>query len=141
MLISDAERRFVRHQPVARLGTADRKGNPHVVPVCFALGGDRVYIAIDEKPKTSDFRRLKRLRNISANPGVCLTVDRYDPDWSRLGWVMLRGRAEVADGGAHRDGIDLLRARYVQYENMDLEGRPLIVIRIETVNSWGDLSP
>ena len=36
---------------------------------------------------------MKRLRNIAENPAVALVVDRYDEDWARLGWVMLRGPA------------------------------------------------
>ena len=38
-------------QRVGRLATADARGNPHVVPVCFALTDDTLYITIDEKPK------------------------------------------------------------------------------------------
>ena len=46
-----AERRFLDSRRVAHLATADGTGAPHVVPVCFALSGDSVYITIDEKPK------------------------------------------------------------------------------------------
>ena len=53
-----------------------------------------LYITIDQKPKTT-FTALKRLRNIAENPAVALVVDRYDEDWSLLGWVMLHGRAEI----------------------------------------------
>lgn len=140
-MLSDAERAFVLRQPVARLGTADAAGAPHVMPVCFALAGDQVLIAIDQKPKGGDPRRLKRLRNIFGNDRVCLTVDRYDSDWRRLGWVMLRGRARVVERGADAgDAIRRLRERYPQYQSMTLEDRPMIVIDIERVTSWGDLS-
>jgi len=36
---------------VARLATVGADGRPHVVPVCFALDGDMLYTAVDEKPK------------------------------------------------------------------------------------------
>ena len=51
---------------VARLATVDPDGRPHVVPICFALEGDVLYTAVDEKPKRT--RALQRLRNIEANP-------------------------------------------------------------------------
>jgi PPOX class probable F420-dependent enzyme len=69
--------------------------DPHVVPVCFALSRDALYITIDEKPKRGPATALKRLRNIAENPAVAVITDRYDEDWARLGWVMLRGRAEI----------------------------------------------
>ncbi len=85
------------------------------MPVCFALHENSLYITIDQKPKGNP-RSLKRLRNIAENPTVALVADRYDEDWTRLGWVMLRGRAEILDSGAEHDmAQDLLRARYPQY--------------------------
>src|SRR5262245_51227880 len=54
---------------------------------------------IDEKPKRRPVTALKRLRNIAENPAVAVIVDRYEEDWTRLGWVMLRGRAEVLREG------------------------------------------
>ncbi len=130
------ERAFLEGRRVAHLATADAAGQPHVVPVCFALADDAVYIAIDRKPKSG--RPLKRLRNIAENPQVMLTADRYDDeDWTRLRWVMLRGRAELLEGGAeHAEAQRLLRARYSQYRTMDLAPLPVIAIRIERVTGW-----
>lgn len=141
-MIGVAERSFLETGRVARLATADRDGAPHVVPVCYAISSeDTAYIAIDEKPKSGDARRLKRLRNIAANPAVALVVDRYEEDWRRLGWVMLRGRAEILEaGGEHAGAIRLLRARYPQYAAMALEALPVIAIRVARVTGWGDLS-
>ena len=65
-----------------------------------ALIGDSLYVTIDEKPKRSDARAMKRLRNIAENPNAAAVVDRYDEDWSRLAWVMLRGRAEILTAAA-----------------------------------------
>ena len=124
---------------VGHLATADAEGRPHVVPVCFAYLDGRIYIAIDEKPKRS--LRLKRLRNIEENPRVALVFDRYDEDWSRLGWVMVRGTATVIDGGAeHERAVAELREKYEQYRSMTLEGRPVISVTVERVSSWGDLA-
>jgi PPOX class probable F420-dependent enzyme len=140
-MLTRAQRRFLEWRRVAYLATADASGAPHVVPVCFAVDGAGVYITIDEKPKRVAPRALKRLRNIAANPKVALVADRYDDrDWSRLGWVMVRGHAELLDRGPeHAAAQDRLRARYAQLAAMALEGRPMIAIRIERVASWGDL--
>jgi len=140
-MLSDSERSFLADRRVAHLATADRRAAPHVVPVCFAISGGTLYITIDDKPKRRGDTRLKRLRNISENPAVAVVVDRYDEDWARLGWVMLRGRAEILEGGAeHDDAQALLRARYAQLAAMAIAERPVIAIRIERSLSWGDLS-
>ena len=138
--VTDAERRFLDACRVARLATADAAGRPHVVPVCFAVAGDTCWIAIDEKPKQAPARGRKWLRNIAANPHVALVADRWDEDWSRLGWVMLRGRALVLEARAeHADALAAVRARYPQLRPMRLEDRPVIALRIERVSSWGAL--
>ena len=142
-MLTQAQRAFLDRQRVARLATADAGGAPHVVPVCFALAGASAYITIDDKPKRPSDTPLKRLRNIAENPVVALVADRYDDaDWSRLGWVMLRGRAELLRAGAeHGEAQSLLRARYAQLKTMALERHPVIAIRIARVTSWGDLRP
>jgi PPOX class probable F420-dependent enzyme len=132
--------RFVEHRRVGHLATADASGAPHAVPVCFVVSEEAVYVTIDQKPK-GDPRALKRLRNIAANPSAALVVDHYDEDWSRLGWVMLRGSAEILDSGPEHDmAQQLLRVRYPQYRRMELADLPVIAIRIERATSWGDLS-
>lgn len=135
-VLGGGERAFLDGQRVARLATADAAGAPHVVPVCFAIAGDAAYIAIDRKPKSG--RPLKRLRNIAENPHVALTADLYDDgDWTKLRWVMVRGRAEILESGEEHDEAQaLLRAKYPQYRAMDLEPLPVIAIRIERVTSW-----
>ena len=139
-MLSDRQRRFLEHARVGHLATADRRGRPHVVPVCYTIGAASLYITIDEKPKRQD-RPLKRVRNILENSEAAFVVDRWDEDWHRLGWVMLRGPAEILEGGAEHDQAQaLLRARYPQYGAMTLEGLPVIALRIERVTDWGDLS-
>lgn len=138
-MISDAQRRFLDHGRVAHLATADRSGAPHLMPVCFCLDGSSLYITIDEKPKRTDIP-LKRLRNIHENSSVAVTVDRWDEDWTRLAWVMLRGSAEILSKGPEHDSAqDRLRLRYRQYRTMDLAGLPVIAVRIQRVLSWGAL--
>ena len=139
--LADNHRRFLADQRVAHLATADAQARPHVVPVCFAVSRNRIYITMDDKPKRTDSASLKRLRNIAENPAVALIADRYDDaDWSRLGWVMVRGDAEIlGTGSEHATAQQLIRNRYPQMKAMALEKHPVIAIRIDQVTSWGDL--
>jgi PPOX class probable F420-dependent enzyme len=137
MIIDDALRTFIESQRVGRLATVDEHGRPHAVPVCFALADDVIYSVIDEKPKRAG-AKLRRLRNIEANPNVVLLLDVYDDaDWSRLRYVQLRGRARIIESGEeHGRAIALLRGRYAQYAEMALEERPVIAIDVERVVEW-----
>ena len=97
-----------------------------------------VYTPIDEKPKRVGADRLLRVRNVRENPQVALVVDDYDEDWSKLAFVIVRGRAEIVDRGGERSGaLTLLREKYPQYRAMALEERPLLVIEPESVAAWG----
>ena len=140
-MLNAAQRAFLDAQRIATLATADASGAPHALPVCFLADECTIYIAIDQKPKTVAARNLKRLRNIEANPQVALVADHYDnANWSRLGWVMVRGRAVILeDGTEHANAQARLKARYPQYMAMTLEGLPVIAIRIERVTNWGNL--
>ena len=116
---------------VARLGTADRTGQPLVVPVCYVFDGRVCFSAVDAKPKRVAATRLRRVRNIAENPRVSLTVDRYDEEWSRLCWVIVEGRADILTDGSERAGaVDLLRDKYTQYRAMGLDRDTATVIRI-----------
>ena len=140
-MLSDGERRFLAHQRIAHLATADAHAVPHVVPVCFAIAGDVLYITIDEKPKRRPATALKRLRNIAENPAVAVIVDHYDEDWARLGWVMLRGHAEVlCEGKEHGDAQAVLQSRYPQLAAMQIASYPVIAVRIQRTTSWGNLT-
>jgi PPOX class probable F420-dependent enzyme len=107
--------------------------------VCFVVKERALYITIDQKPKSNP-RALKRLRNIIENPIAAFVADRWDEDWTRLGWVMLRGPAEILAAGAEHDRAqEWLRSRYLQYCGMELSKLPVIAVRIESVTSWGNL--
>jgi PPOX class probable F420-dependent enzyme len=140
-VLSAAQAAFVASQRVGRLATADARGDPHVVPVCFAIDNDTLYVTIDEKPKRASARPLKRLRNMMENPSAAFVVDRYDEDWQQLGWVMLRGATEILTEGTEHDRAQaLLRERYVQYRAMRLAELPVIALRVARVTSWGNLA-
>jgi PPOX class probable F420-dependent enzyme len=137
-VFSDAAQALLDRSRIGRLATADRDRKPHVVPLCYARDGDRLYFVVDEKPKRAG-KTLKRIRNIAENPSVALVVDVYDDDWSRLEYVLVNGRAViVADEAEHRRALDLLRARYPQYRTMRLEWGRNDVVRIdaESAHHW-----
>ena len=104
-------RAFIVSRRVGRLATADANGAPHVVPVCYANDGHHIYSALDRKPKRVEARRLKRVRNILANPDVALVVDDYSDDWRKLAYVLIQGQAVVLEPGEEqRRAEDMLRA-------------------------------
>jgi len=115
-------------------------GAPHLIPVCYAADEGTLYITVDEKPKRRDIP-LKRVRNILDNPQAAFIVYRYDDDWSRLGWVMLRGPAEIlASGPEHDRAQALIVARYPQLRAMHIAELPVIALRIARATDWGNLS-
>lgn len=127
-------RRLFAAASVAHLATVGADGRPHVVPVCFALGGETLYFAVDSKPKrTTD---LKRLRNIAAHPAVSVLVDHYEDDWSRLWWVRLDGRARVVTDTAEEQlALHMLAARYSQYRASRPSG-PVVAVVIAGMTGW-----
>ena len=137
---SPEARRFLEEHRVGHLATAGADGAPHVVPVCYALDEGALYFVADEKPKRRPARELLRLRNLRANPRAALVVDDYDEDWTRLAFVLVRGRADLlADPRAHAAAVGLLRARYPQYRAMsldDLEQHPVVRIEPTRVVLW-----
>lgn len=133
-------RRFLKEQRIARLATVDGRGRPHIVPIVFSYAEGILYTPIDMKPKAVRPEGLRRVRNITSNPHVQVLIDHYDEDWRRLGYVQLRGQAElIVRGAEYRRAIRLLESKYQQYGKLPLEGRPIIKISIEQTVIWGQL--
>jgi PPOX class probable F420-dependent enzyme len=119
---------------VARLASVDQASHPHIVPITFALDGDRICSAVDAKPKTT--RSLQRLRNIRANPRVAVLADHYDEDWAALWWVRADGPARIVDEPRQMARpVELLTARYPQYRETPPAG-PVIVVEVERWSGW-----
>ena len=122
----------------ARLGhlaTASRDGRPHVVPICFAWVPPLIYSAIDGKPKRTML--LRRIRNIAETGRAAFVVDRWSEDWTKLAHVLVEGPAEVLEDGQERDeALILLTAKYPQYDDLRLEGNPVIKLAAEHVVEW-----
>lgn len=131
--LSDGERELVRWARVARLGTVESGGRPHVVPISPVLDGDLILFATDEESA--------KVRNLRANPRVSLVFDDYLEDWTALRAVMIRGTARVLDHGPEWDRVrTLLYRKFEQYEpSSPIEpGRSVIVeIEIEEISDSG----
>jgi PPOX class probable F420-dependent enzyme len=138
--MDDHVREFIRKHPVARLATADLKGQPAVVPICYILDGDSLYSPLDEKPKSTAARHLKRVRNIDVNPRVAVVVDDYSHDWTKLAYVLITGLASMIEPRAspaeHARAVALLREKYPQYRSMAIEERPMIKIVPSRIKAW-----
>ena len=139
MTADEARARFAAGR-VARLATADGRGVPHVVSVCFAVDGEVVYSAVDRKPKRTT--RLKRLANVAENAAVSLLVDHYeDEDWSRLWWARADGEGRVV--GPHEPeaarALDLLASRYAPYRSERPEG-PVLAVDVTRWSGWSGWS-
>ena len=129
-----ASRKRLSEARVARLATVDATGRPHLVPVVFALDGDTIYFAVDAKPKRTT--HLQRLRNIAANPAVCILADDYEEDWTRLWWVRVDGAASILEDSPQSDhALELLAGRYPQYRKTRPQG-PVVAIKVHSITGW-----
>lgn len=130
---AEALDRFARSR-VARMATVTETGQSHIVPITFALDGERVFTMVDSKPKSTT--NLKRLQNIDSEPRVTLLADHYEEEWSSLWWTRIDGTAQVETAGHDWDAARrLLTAKYPQYRKNAPEGA-LIAITIQSVTWW-----
>jgi PPOX class probable F420-dependent enzyme len=122
-------------EQVARLATVSAEGAVRLVPICFAMVGDRLVGAVDHKPKRTT--RLGRLDDIAATGTATVLVDHYEDDWDRLWWVRIRGAATV-----HRDDEPIatttrlaLADKYPQYRQHPPTG-PVYSLRLDECSWW-----
>jgi PPOX class probable F420-dependent enzyme len=128
----EARRRFAAAR-VARLATVGPVGQPHIVPIVFALAGETIYSVVDAKPKGTI--ELRRLRNVSSNRLVSVLVDHYDDaDWGTLWWVRADGSGRVLDLAQPEAAraVELLARRYPQQR---AEG-PVLAVDVEHWSGW-----
>lgn len=126
---------------MARLATVNAQGSPSTVPICFVFDGQHLYSVLDRKPKSVQPDKLKRVRNIRSNPHVSLVLDSYDEDWDALWYILINGEADLLYSGmaGHEEAVALLRMKYHQYGEMDIDDSPVIRITPQRVTSWGRL--
>ena len=135
--LSPAQDRFLRSARTGHLATADAKGRPQVVPVCFVFDGQAIYSVLDAKPKATPLRQLRRVKNILANPQVSLVVDHYEENWDKLQYILVSGDAELLESDEKWVvAIAMLREKYPQYQAMDLDQSPVIKITPVRYSPW-----
>ena len=136
-LLSGERVDLLNRTPVGHLATADADGRPHVIPFCFVCLEGTIYSVLDAKPKTADLRRLRRVRNIMANPQVSIIIDHYEPDWTKLWYLLIQGTAELLEPGSeHASALGALRSKYPQYRHMALDDAPMIKIVPNRTTGW-----
>ena len=133
-LTHDESRKRAIGARVGHLATVSVSGDPHLVPVTFAVVAGNVAIGIDEKPKST--LDLKRLRNIHENPRAAVLWDKYDEDWTQLWWVRCDGIASIEEDGSRWEESWLtLNHRYPQYEGRQHVG-PVVLIEVNRWSGW-----
>jgi len=130
----------MRESRVARLTTIGEQGVPHAVPVCFIYQHGFFYSPIDRKPKSVVPEKLARLRNIAARPQGALLIDHYEEDWTKLWFVLIRGKATQIPSSGRRERTAAMRAlkkKYPQYAaGMLADDAPLLRIVPWRVSYW-----
>jgi PPOX class probable F420-dependent enzyme len=140
-MTQESSRRLFGQARVARLATVSPTGEPHLVPVTFAVitpavitpaasdletqeqgpvADTMIVFAVDHKPKSTT--ALRRLANIAANPRVAFLVDSYTEDWEQLWWVRADATAAVLHGDQRQHALTALTAKYVHYERTPPDG-------------------
>ena len=120
---------------VARLGLLDGDGAPRVMPVTYAISGESLVTAVDQKPKRRKGEELARVRWLRARPAAALTVDHYDDDWSALAWVQALGTVRVLDAASAPEAMAALARRYEPYRS-DPPAGPLLVLEPDRLLWW-----
>ena len=140
MKLNQKTKALIKEAKVARLATVDQKSHPYVVPVVFVFHENSFFIPIDEKVKTVNARKLKRIKNIEKNPNVTLLIDKYQNDWKKLFFLMIHGKATVIDGKNNKlmDKIHkLLISKYPQYKKIGV-GNSCITISPTKITFWNN---
>ncbi len=127
---------------IGHLATASSNLQPYLTPVVFVIEQKSIFIPLDDKPKTTTIKQLKRVKNITENPRVSFLVDHYEEDWKNLWFVMLIGHATLLyQKGKYQTNEELIRIRnmllekYTQYTKIGI-GNLYIKISIDKTVYW-----
>lgn len=129
---------FLGEANLARIGTIDADGEPHVVPVWFAWDGERFLVGSDAGDhKVENLRRVGR---------ASLEID---SDLRRKRGILVRGAATLVEGDAGRrryQEVSELQLRRYQPDKpaaetaarMASRGEPVVIeIVPRSIVSWG----
>ena len=95
-VFSPSEIAYLESQRLARLATAGRDGQPHVVPVAFRYNPETDTVDVGGH----DFAKRKKYRDVQQNPRVAFVVDdvvSLQP-WTVRG-IEIRGEVEILPTG------------------------------------------
>ncbi len=128
--LPEAVREFIAATRVCRIATVRPDGTPHVIPVCPVFDGEAVvYVDIG--------RRYTTAEGLRGNASVAVLVDEYSDDWSQLRAVLLRCRAEPAEGEEKERAWELIRAKFPAYKEIGWEPRLTLALRVYDWRQWG----
>ena len=126
--LSRQEKRYIDRTRVSRVGSADRRGTPHVAPLCHAFDAATRTVYVYTSGVTA--------RNLRRRPTAALAFDDYFENWGRLRGVVAHARARVVRRGPELDRARrLLQKKFKQYRDYQID--EVIALRIERVSSWG----
>jgi pyridoxamine 5'-phosphate oxidase family protein len=100
-VFSAAEITYLQSQRLARLATAGRDCQPHVVPLAFRYNPETDTIDVGGH----DFAKRKKYRDVQHNPRVAIVIDdlaSIDPWRPRM--IEVRGEAEILPTGGETVG-------------------------------------
>ena len=131
--LSKSALKLLALERVCRIATTSADGVPHLVPVCHAVAGNKIYIGSGT--------RGAKVRNVKANPRVTVTVDLYSDYWGELKGVMVQGRAKVIERGpVFQRAKRKLYEKYPQYaKDAALSPSDSVILEITPVHvfAWG----
>lgn len=133
--------KLIKNKRMGYLATASSNMQPYVTPVVFVIQNENVYVPLDQKPKTVNILKLKRVKNIQENSKVCFLVQHYDEDWTKLWFVMITGYATLANASSEtlKAELKIIRdkflSKYSQYNKISV-GNFYIRIRIDKTAYW-----
>ena len=108
-------------------------GTP-VLPVTYALAGDQIWSAIDQKPKRSDTEPA-RIRFLRRDPRAALTVDQSPMTGTSWPGCGVLGEIEILAAGEAPDALAALSVKYPQYREAPPPG-PLLSLAPERCLFW-----
>jgi len=126
--LSQKERRYLDRARICRVASADKRGTPHVAPLCHAFDAASRTAYVATSGRTA--------RNLTKRPTATLACDDYFENWGRLRGLVAHVRARIVRRGPELDrAVRLLKKKYKQYR--DYEFDEAIALQIERVSSWG----
>jgi len=127
LLRKSAILKLIKSAEIGYLATASPNLQPYVTPAVLIIERDTIYVPLDSKPKTVNYRQLKRVKNVLQNPKVAFLVEHYENDWSRLWFVMLTGFANLVIQNEDlntnkeiRKVRSLFLEKYIQYNQVEI---------------------